>query len=212
MAAQIAIGRRLAEIPNAITRTTVAAFEPALDYVVVKLPRFPFDKFPSADRSLGSQMKATGEVMAIDRTFAAALNKAFRSLEQAGAGVLAEDPAWGPTLDYLGAGGGPAIVDEDGLMCEAEAHATRVARPIVLRRFLRPSDSRAWRLLALMRRGVAEAELHEATGIAPWFVAEMARLVRLGAELQAGPHGEADATRSRICRCAARERQAGRLR
>jgi carbamoyl-phosphate synthase large subunit len=52
-----------------VTGTTVAAFEPALDYVVVKLPRFPFDKFPSADRTLGSQMKATGEVMAIDRTF-----------------------------------------------------------------------------------------------------------------------------------------------
>ena len=133
VAAQIAVGRRLAEIPNAITGTTVAAFEPALDYVVVKLPRFPFDKFPSADRSLGSQMKATGEVMAIDRTFASALNKAFRSLEQAGAGVLAEDPAWGPTLDYLGAGHDSAPVDDDGLLCEAEAHATRVARPIVLR-------------------------------------------------------------------------------
>jgi carbamoyl-phosphate synthase large subunit len=195
VAAQIAVGRRLAEIPNAITRTTVAAFEPALDYVVVKLPRFPFDKFPSADRSLGSQMKATGEVMAIDRTFAAALNKAFRSLEQAGAGVLAEDPAWGPTLDYLGMDGGPAAVDEEGLMCEAEAHATRVARPIVMHRFLRPSDSRAWRLLALLRRGVAEAELHGATGIAPWFLAEMARLVRLGAELQAvaTPGGKAPA-------------------
>ncbi|HXX60947.1 MAG TPA: carbamoyl-phosphate synthase large subunit [Candidatus Sulfotelmatobacter sp.] len=192
VAAQIAVGRRLAEIPNAITRTTVAAFEPALDYVVVKLPRFPFDKFPSADRTLGSQMKATGEVMAIDRTFAAALNKAFRSLEQAGAGVLAEDPAWAPTLDYLGAGGGAAAVDDEGLMCEAETHAARVARPIVLRRFLRPSDSRAWRLLALLRRGVAEAELHEATGIAPWFLAEMARLVRLGEELQAatGPGGD----------------------
>ena len=192
VAAQIAVGRRLAEIPNAITRTTVAAFEPALDYVVVKLPRFPFDKFPSADRTLGSQMKATGEVMAIDRTFAAALNKAFRSLEQAGAGVLAEDPAWGPTLDYLGTGGDAAAVDDEGLMCEAETHAARVARPIVLRRFLRPSDSRAWRLLALLRRGVAEAELHEATGIAPWFLAEMARLVRLGEELQAatGPGGD----------------------
>ena len=91
VAAQIAIGRRLAEIPNAITRTTVAAFEPALDYVVVKLPRFPFDKFPQADRTLGSQMKATGEVMAIDRTFGAALNKALRGLEQAGAGFLSED-------------------------------------------------------------------------------------------------------------------------
>ena len=95
VAAQIAIGRRLAEIPNAITGTTVAAFEPALDYVVVKLPRFPFDKFPGAERTLGSQMKATGEVMAIDRTFGAALNKALRGLEQAGAGLLAEDPGLG---------------------------------------------------------------------------------------------------------------------
>ena len=69
-----------------MTGTTVAAFEPALDYIVVKLPRFPFDKFPTADRTLGSQMKATGEVMAIDRTFGSALNKALRGLEQAGAG------------------------------------------------------------------------------------------------------------------------------
>ena len=109
VAAQIAVGRRLAEIPNVVTGTTVAAFEPALDYVVVKLPRFPFDKFPSADRTLGSQMKATGEVMAIDRTFGSALNKALRGLEQAGAGPLAEDPAWEPTFDYLAAvyGGDP---------------------------------------------------------------------------------------------------------
>ena len=91
---QIAAGRTLADIPNVVTGTTVAAFEPALDYVVVKLPRFPFDKFPTADRRLGSQMKATGEVMAIDRTFGSALNKALRGLEQAGAGPLAEDPGW----------------------------------------------------------------------------------------------------------------------
>src|SRR6187397_1822082 len=100
------MGRRLAEIPNAISRTTVAAFEPALDYVVVKLPRFPFDKFPGADRSLGSQMKATGEVIAIDRTFGAAINKALRGLEQAGAGFLAEDPAWDEALAALS---GPAV-------------------------------------------------------------------------------------------------------
>ena len=93
VAAQIAVGRRLAEIPNVVTGTTVAAFEPALDYVVVKLPRFPFDKFPRADRTLGSQMKATGEVMAIDRTFGAALNKALRGLEQAGALGLVDDGA-----------------------------------------------------------------------------------------------------------------------
>ncbi len=101
VAAQIAIGRQLDEIPNAITGKTVAAFEPALDYVVVKLPRFPFDKFPGAERGLGSQMKATGEVMAIERTFGAALNKALRGLEQGGAGWLSEHPVWAPDLDPL---------------------------------------------------------------------------------------------------------------
>src|SRR5688572_19210701 len=101
VAAQIAIGHRLDEIPNAITGKTVAAFEPALDYVVVKLPRFPFDKFPGAERGLGSQMKATGEVMAIERTFGAALNKALRGLEQTGAGWLAENPDWAADLEAL---------------------------------------------------------------------------------------------------------------
>ena len=166
VAAQIAVGRRLAEIPNVVTGTTVAAFEPALDYLVVKLPRFPFDKFPRADRTLGSQMKATGEVMAIDRTFGAALNKALRGLEQAGAGPLAEDPAWTPTLDYLAAalGGDPDEEDavirwigEDGEACESTRLAQRSAAPIVLRRFLAPSDNRLWRVLALLRRGVGEA-------------------------------------------------------
>jgi len=81
VAARIAVGLRLDEIRNPITAKTTAAHEPALDYVVVKIPRWPFDKFPRADRSLGTQMKATGEVMAIDRTFEGALQKAIRSLE-----------------------------------------------------------------------------------------------------------------------------------
>jgi carbamoyl-phosphate synthase large subunit len=81
VAAKIAVGKRLDEIGNEVTGKTVAAFEPALDYVVVKIPRWPFDKFPLADRALGTQMKATGEVMAIDRTFEAALQKAMRALE-----------------------------------------------------------------------------------------------------------------------------------
>ncbi len=197
VAAQIAVGRRLAEIPNVVTGTTVAAFEPALDYLVVKLPRFPFDKFPGADRTLGSQMKATGEVMAIDRTFGAALNKALRGLEQAGAGPLAEDPAWLPTLDYLGAamGGDPdeaeAVIrwiGEDGEACESTRLAQRSAAPIVLRRFLGPSDNRLWRVLALLRRGLGEATLVEATGINPWFVAELARSVALERRIRAaGP-------------------------
>ncbi|WP_085992850.1 carbamoyl-phosphate synthase (glutamine-hydrolyzing) large subunit [Oceanobacillus senegalensis] len=81
IAAKCAIGHHLDEILNPITGNTYASFEPVVDYIVVKLPRFPFDKFTEADRTLGTQMKATGEVMAIDRTFEAALNKAIRSLE-----------------------------------------------------------------------------------------------------------------------------------
>ena len=82
VAAKVAVGRRLDEIRNQVTGRTFAAFEPALDYVVVKVPRWPFDKFPGADRRLGTQMKSTGEVMAIERTFEGALAKALRSLEQ----------------------------------------------------------------------------------------------------------------------------------
>ncbi len=81
IAAKIAVGLELDEIANPVTEKTTAAFEPALDYVVVKIPRWPFDKFPDADRGLGTQMKATGEVMSIDRTFTGALQKAVRSLE-----------------------------------------------------------------------------------------------------------------------------------
>ena len=199
MAAQIAAGRTLADIPNVVTGTTVAAFEPALDYVVVKLPRFPFDKFPMADRRLGSQMKATGEVMAIDRTFGAALNKALRGLEQAGAGPLGEDPSWRPTFDYLAAvyATGDDAEDEDlvirwiderGLACESSRFAERSAAPIVLRRFVEPSDSRLWRVLGLLRRGVAQETIRVATGISPWFLAEMGRNVGLEADVRgAGP-------------------------
>ncbi len=163
VAAQIAIGRRLDEIPNAVTGRTVAAFEPALDYVVVKLPRFPFDKFPGAERGLGSQMKATGEVMAIERNFGAALNKALRGLEQAGAGWLSEHPDWASELNALAAD----------------------PQPSSLRRFLAPSDSRLWRLIALLRRGVTSTDIQRATGIAPWFVAELGRLIELEGRLRA---------------------------
>lgn len=81
VAAKIAIGKTLDEIENMVTKTTKACFEPALDYCVVKIPRWPFDKFASGDRHLSTQMKATGEVMAIDRSFEAALMKALRGLE-----------------------------------------------------------------------------------------------------------------------------------
>ncbi|MFH1169407.1 MAG: carbamoyl-phosphate synthase large subunit, partial [Chloroflexota bacterium] len=101
VAAKIAVGKRLDEIPNAVTGKTAASFEPALDYIVVKIPRWPFDKFASGDRIIGTQMKATGEVMAIDRCFEAALQKAVRSLEFGHKSLLWEDPRWerGPNIN-----------------------------------------------------------------------------------------------------------------
>jgi len=94
VAAKIAIGKTLDEIDNAITKKTKAVFEPALDYCVVKIPRWPFDKFIYGDRTLGTQMKATGEVMAIDRTFEAAFLKALRGLEITGKSLLWENENW----------------------------------------------------------------------------------------------------------------------
>ncbi|MCL2615809.1 MAG: carbamoyl-phosphate synthase large subunit [Dehalococcoidia bacterium] len=102
VASKIAVGKHLDEIPNAVTGKTLASFEPAVDYIVVKIPRWPFDKFASGDRLLGTQMKATGEVMAIDHTFEAALGKAIRSLEFGKKTLLWEDPSWKAEsqLDY----------------------------------------------------------------------------------------------------------------
>jgi len=94
VAAKIAVGKRLDEILNRVTGKTMAAFEPALDYCVVKIPRWPFDKFALGDRNTGSQMKATGEVMAIDRCFEAALQKAVRCLEFGKKSLLWEDRSW----------------------------------------------------------------------------------------------------------------------
>lgn len=101
IAAKIAVSKRLDEIQNKVTGKTMAAFEPALDYCVVKIPRWPFDKFATGDRTLGTQMKATGEIMAIDRCFEAALQKAVRSLEFGKRSLLWEDKGWGNdgTLD-----------------------------------------------------------------------------------------------------------------
>jgi len=152
VAAKIAIGKRLHEIPNAVTQKTTAAFEPALDYVVVKIPRWPFDKFAAADRTLGTQMKATGEVMAIDRSFEAALQKALRSLEVKGQGLLWEAPAWVDVTEPV------QFVDE----------------------FLsgQPTDDRLWRLFAALRRGAPIDLIHERTRIDRWFLRKIARIVR----------------------------------
>ena len=148
VAAKIAVGKRLDEIPNAVTRRTLAAFEPALDYCVVKIPRWPFDKFAAGDRTIGTQMKATGEVMAIDRSFEAAFQKAVRSLEMGNHTLMWEDREWQHN-------GGSS---QEGLP-------------------LYPTDLRLWALMASLRRGATPEEVSRDTGIDPWFLYRFQNIV-----------------------------------
>ncbi len=156
VAAKIAAGKRLDEIPNAVTKTTTAAFEPALDYCVVKIPRWPFDKFPTGDRTTGTQMKATGEVMAIDRSFEAALQKAVRSLEIGRRSLLWESRDWSK--------------NESSPLENLPLH---------------PNDERLWALMVALRRGVAPEELSRLTGIDPWFTRSFRRIVDMERRLLA---------------------------
>src|SRR3990170_2709597 len=149
VSAKIAVGKRLDEIPNAVTQRTTAAFEPALDYVVVKIPRWPFDKFPLGERGIGTQMKATGEVMAIDRSFEGALQKAVRSLEFGSRSLLWEDPAW----SEAGAGG--------------------------YTKLLEPNDERLWAFMAALRRAAHPLDLARRTGVDPWFLDKLAGIVAM---------------------------------
>ena len=169
VAAKIAVGKRLDEIPNAVTQQTLAAFEPALDYCVVKIPRWPFDKFPAGDRSINTQMKATGEVMAIDRSFEAAFQKAVRSLEITNRDILWEDTGW--AMNKPSNGNSPEIPTSslEGL---DEARLP-----------LHPNDERLWALLYTMRRGVSPEALSRATGIDPWFTRAFQNIALMEEEL-----------------------------
>ena len=158
VAAKIAVGRRLDEIPNAVTGVTKAVFEPALDYCVVKIPRWPFDKFPHGDRHTTTQMKATGEVMVIDRNFEAALQKAARALEIGGRTLLWEDPAW-----------------------SAQGDTSMDDLP------LGPNDLRLWAIMAALRRDMDRDELLKRTLIEPWFINALERIVAMERRLLSEP-------------------------
>ncbi|HEU5349741.1 MAG TPA: carbamoyl-phosphate synthase large subunit [Ktedonobacterales bacterium] len=158
VAAKIAIGMRLDEIGNEVTGKTVAAFEPALDYVVVKIPRWPFDKFPLADRLLGTQMKATGEVMAIDRTFEGALQKAMRGLE------LRPNALQAPSLDEDGSRDGGSEYPANDVRLWSLLDALRCDSAI----------------------GVVDA-LHTMTGIDRWFLSKLRNIVVMEQRLAARP-------------------------
>ncbi|MER3496114.1 MAG: carbamoyl phosphate synthase large subunit, partial [Armatimonadota bacterium] len=153
VSAKIAVGRRLDEIPNAVTGTTMAAFEPALDYVVVKIPRWPFDKFPTADRTLFTQMKATGEVMAIDRTFESAFLKAIRGLEVRQKDLRSE--RWSDASEMP--------TDDDTL---------RAA-------ITQPTDDRLWAICEGLRRGWSVPEVNHLCRVDPWFLRKLQRLIEV---------------------------------
>jgi len=161
--AKLAIGCRLDEIENAITRKTMSCFEPVLDYVVVKVPRFAFEKFPMSDPTLGVQMKAVGEVMAIGRTFQQAWLKGFRALENDRCG-------WRP-----------APSAEDDRLPDVEIPSIRAA-------LRTPTPERPFQIYRALEAGLKVGEISSLTGIDPWFLNELAELVEAAKEFK-GPSG-----------------------
>ncbi|NKY86938.1 carbamoyl-phosphate synthase large subunit [Nocardia veterana] len=157
IAAKLAIGYTLDEIVNDITKETPACFEPTLDYVVVKAPRFAFEKFPGADPTLTTTMKSVGEAMSLGRNFSEALGKVLRSLETKAAGFWTQpDGRWTDVAEIL-----------DDL---------RV-----------PTEGRLYQVERALRLGASIEEVAAASGIDPWFVAEIAGLVELRAEIAQAP-------------------------
>jgi carbamoyl-phosphate synthase large subunit len=184
--AKLAVGYRLDEIPNDITKTTPASFEPVLDYVVVKAPRFAFEKFPTASPQLTTQMKSVGEAMSIGRTFKEAFQKSLRALEVG-------RPGW--TI-------GARLIDDR--LPDESIEALRGA-------LRQPTPERIFQVKRGFLLGMDVAELHELTGIDPWFLAQMAELVEAERRYAALPATDAFALR-RMKQLGFSDRQLGDLR
>ena len=163
IAALLAVGFTLDEIANDITGATPASFEPALDYVVVKIPRFDFSKFPSASPVLTTSMRSVGEAMSIGRTFAEALQKALRSMENGRSGLNA-DPG------------------EQGLLDMGD---TALREAIAM-----PTPSRIFAVAEGLRRGWGVGEVARLSAIDPWFVDQIAQIVELRAEIELADPGD----------------------
>ena len=179
IAARLAIGYTLDEIPNDITAETPASFEPALDYVVVKVPRFAFEKFPAADPTLTTHMKSVGEAMAIGRNIPEALQKALRSVEKADASF-----SWTDISDDLG---------------------------VLVEQSKKPHDGRIKKVQQAMWLGATAETMHEATGIDPWFLDQLAIINEVAAELSAAAELDPGLLR-RAKRLGFSDRQVGDLR
>jgi carbamoyl-phosphate synthase large subunit len=192
IAAKLAVGYTLDELRNDITRTS-AAFEPVIDYVVVKWPRFAFEKFPGADTTLGTQMKSVGEVMSIGRTFCEALQKAARSLETGKDGLV----SLLDRVDYrllaepkrqrdLGMEAPDLEAPRD--LPPATIEETRHALEKLV---ATPSADRLFHVVDAMRVGFADEELYAKTAIDPWFLAHVRRIVAAEEQMQRGEIGPA---------------------
>ncbi|MFS0252803.1 carbamoyl-phosphate synthase large subunit [Corynebacterium striatum] len=170
LAAKLAIGYTLDEVQNDITGVTPAAFEPTLDYVIVKAPRFAFEKFPGADDTLTTTMKSVGEAMGIGRNYIAGLNKVMRSLESKPNGF------WTKPDEFFA---GDRAQDLDAVLKDLE----------------RPTEGRMYDVELAFRLGATVEQLHEHSKIDPWFLAELKALVDFRAELVNAPVLDAELLR-----------------
>ncbi|MCE2902397.1 MAG: carbamoyl-phosphate synthase large subunit [Gemmatimonas sp.] len=184
--AKLAVGYTLDEVPNDITKTTPASFEPVLDYVIVKCPRFAFEKFAATDPGLTTQMKSVGESMAIGRTFKEAFQKALRALETG-------RPGWAV---------GERLSDDR--LTEGSKEELRGA-------LRRPTPERIFQVKRAMLLGMSTQELYESTAIDPWFLEQMRELIDAEAWYQALPTVDADSMR-RMKRFGFSDRQLASLR
>ena len=170
LAAKLAIGYTLDEVTNDITGVSPAAFEPPLDYVIVKAPRFAFEKFPGADDTLTTTMKSVGEAMGIGRNYIAGLNKVMRSLENKPAGF------WTTDDEFFA---GERATDKDAVLEDLRT----------------PTEGRMYDAELALRLGATVDEVHEASGIDPWFLAELQALVSFRTKLLEAPVLDADLLR-----------------
>jgi carbamoyl-phosphate synthase large subunit len=166
IAAKLAVGYLLDEIRNDITRETPASFEPTIDYVVTKVPRFAFEKFPQADPTLNTQMKSVGEAMAIGRTFKESLQKCLRSLEIGRSGLGGDGKPWRVGTELYG--------DRDTL-----------PRDLISSKLSVPNAERIFYIRHAMRAGFSIDEIFNLTKIDRWFLVQIKEIVDLEEELAA---------------------------
>lgn len=210
IATKLAVGYTLDELRNDITKVTSACFEPAIDYCVVKMPRFAFEKFPEADETLTTSMKSVGEAMAIGRTFKEAFQKCVRSMEikRPGYGLHPNDkwydaqqrdgfaasgdevwfdafgqaaPAERPTF------GGAALGEAPGDLEEGSATAWPVPERVLVEKISTPCQGRLYYIRYALKLGWPPERVHELSGIDPWFIDQLAELVAFEERLARAP-------------------------